>query len=197
MKFEITVIAGLLMGVLMLWAFTGGLWERKARTLDFHRIYQAEVQRQRSQKPESPYDATKPGQAEAIRDFLYQGTSIPGWSVAPTVAPTAHQAANQDRIAVQRPTRFATQSKAVADLAGKLGGIPPQDISLVSWSERLWLDSALGCARPGEVMVPARLNGWMFVLRAAQKPRILYIYHATQDGRHLRFCQAKQTTTEL
>lgn len=194
----VAAIALFLFGIMVIWSVTGGLWERKAGTIDFRAIAERNIasQRQAEVTARSGQDATEPGEAERIQDYLFKGTDIPGFSVAPSVPPSERQLKERARLEAEKPLRLATQRRAIEDLRQRLGGVAKEDIVLLSWSERLWLDTALGCANPGEVLAPARLPGWMFVLSYAGDRKAFYTYNATRDGKQLRFCRRERTSTE-
>jgi hypothetical protein len=194
----ITVISVFLIGIMLIWFITGGLWERKAGSIDFHRIYAARIagERQRRESAMNASVATESGAADQIMDRLYGGTFIPGFSTPPPVEPTARQRQVRARRKAERPLRLATQAKAIQDLRERLGGVPKEDVVVISWSERMWLDTALGCARPDEPMVSAKIPGWMFVLSFAGDRESFYIYNASRDGRQLRFCRKERKSTE-
>lgn len=131
-----------------------------------------------------PPTATYPGKAESIVNYLFQGTDIPGWSVAPVTkqpAPTP----SQDNLEL---IRQSTQQRITENLAQQLGNIPIENIALVSWSERTWMFSGLGCAPKTDIIVPVNaIPGWIFVFRVASNPTIHFIYHSDQKG-NFRYC---------
>ena len=180
----VPVVALFLVGILFIWAITGGLWEPVTGTLDFRKMAVDQIAG-RGPAPQA-------GEAERITDFLFGGW---GLSRPPPVKPNDHQLRIRAQIAAEKPMRIATQSRAIEDLRQRMGGIPAGDIVVISWSERTWLDSALGCASPGDNMVPANIPGWMFVLRAAQDQRSVFIYNADRKGL-LRFCRKERKGTE-
>ena len=191
-KRKLSLIVLLALGfvvLLVVWAITGGLWERQEPTINFRQLYQDQVATERA--------TTQQGEAERIRNDLYQGT---GLSIAPSVEPSERQRQERARREAEKPLRLQMQRAAIENLRKKLGesfgDVAVEDIVLASWSERQWLDSALGCANPGEVMVPENLPGWMFILSFAGDPTSFYIYNATRDGRKLRFCRREKQTTE-
>jgi hypothetical protein len=199
----VPVISLFLIGILLIWAFTGGLWRKKAGSIDFRQIYRQQLSSATASSPTgsitsatTPQDAIEPGAAERIQNYLFKGTDIPGFSLPPPVQPNERQRRERARIEAEKPLRLATQARAILDLRTRLGGVAKQDISLASWSERTWLDSALGCAQPGAVVVPANLPGWMFVLTYAGDKHSFYIYNATRDGKQLRFCRRERNSTE-
>ena len=96
----------------------------------------------------------------------------------------------------EKKVRLETQRGAVRDLAQRLGGVPIQDITLSSWSERMWMFNDVGCVQPGEIAVPTETPGWMFIFRYAGTPELLYIYNATRDGKKFKFCRTQSLTTE-
>ena len=74
--------------------------------------------------------------------------------------------------------------------------MPKDDVVLLSWSERMWIDSALGCANSAEVLVGATLPGWMFVLSYAGDRTSYFVYNATITGKKQRFCRRERKSTE-
>lgn len=88
MKFSVLFVWIVLLLFVLAWGISGGLWERKEPTLDFRKLYRQRIQRVRSAEltnapPDSPYVANQVGTAESIRNTLFGGTAIPGWSTAP------------------------------------------------------------------------------------------------------------------
>jgi len=187
----VPVIAVFVLGIMVIWAVTGGLWQKKAPKIDFQQIYQQKIAAATSEVTDEP------GAAERIQNYLFKGTDIPGFSVAPPVTPNERQKRERARLEAEKPLRLATQSRAIEDLRRRLGNVSQKDITLRSWSERTWMDTALGCANPGEVLAPAKLPGWMFVFGYAGDPRSFFIYNATRDGRELRFCRREKNSTEV
>lgn len=137
---------------------------------------------------------SEPGDAERLTAYLYRGTNIPGWSVPPPVSATERERQIQERRERERPIREAYQQQAARDLARRLGGVPVEDITLQSWSERTWLFSGLGCNPAGAVVAPANTPGWIFVFRYAGSPGLAYTYHSDRVGKGIRYCQTIRET---
>ena len=72
--------------------------------------------------------------------------------------------------------KFVTLSKA--DLASRLG-IEADRITLVKTAEKLWLNAALGCPRPGVFYEAGRVPGFQIWLEAE---RTEYIYNTDLNG---------------
>lgn len=167
--------------LLAVWAATGGLWTP-------HRdrpVIIAALSRQPSSLQ------SHPGTAERVSNFLFGGQNIPGFSRAPNVAPSASQRRTREAREATRKVRLLTERTAARDLQRRLGGIPKDNLTLLSWGERKWIDSKLGCAAPNDIAIGVGgdgIPGWIFVYRAAAAPDTVYTYHSTRDGTALRYC---------
>ncbi len=123
----------------------------------------------------SSAETTFPGKAESIVNYLFGSTP---------------STVTNREISKTELIRQSTQQAVINDLATRLGKIPIQNIVVVSWSERKWLFSGLGCATPQEQLLIEPVNGWIFVLCRADDPNLYYMYHTDQSGNY-KFCQTQ------
>lgn len=117
------------------------------------------------------------------------GGSMPGTEQAPEISPTEPEIVSTENPLQLERTQQATEmpstppiEKFVAlakqDLASRLG-VEADKITLVKSAEKLWLNAALGCPRPGVFYPAGRVPGFQIWLEAEE---VEYIYNTDFSG---------------